>query len=257
MKLRWIAGIGIAALVAAPIATAQPQSNWAPAGRAPLSDAAAAKLVQPRIEFWSINQAANNYVPTTAQLNSFHKLAAKGPRPNRYYALVTGRDGLKNPTTDELVEWAAIKWGIPTIDLQAIVYDESRGRQNDLGDYEPVSKAAYFATPVYARGTYPHVYESLGISQIKWVAYNNLHNPGTDPLRWQSTAFALDYLGATVRYYYDGLCNWCGRGYTKGQQWGSIGAWNEPKPWGNPKAQAYIGRIKSYLNKGISDEPPQ
>ena len=44
---------------------------------------------------------------------------------------------------------------------------------------------------------------------------------GTEPLRWRSTAFNLDVYGATLRYYYDGRCSWCGPGYAPGQSWNS------------------------------------
>ncbi len=70
------------------------------------------------------------------------------------------------------------------------------------------------------------MYQSLGIMQVKWTP-EGLH-PGTEPLRWKSTAFNADYWGSVVRYYYDGLCYWCSPDYTPGQEWASIGAWYSP-----------------------------
>ena len=86
----------------------------------------------------------------------------------------------------------------------------------------------------------------MGAMQIKWKP-NESVNSGTRRLRWTSTAFNLDYAAATIRYYYDGKCTWCGRGYHAGQQWGSIGAWNQPRPWGSGKARWYISKVKDAL----------
>ena len=89
-------------------------------------------------------------------------------------------------------------------------------------------------------------YESLGIAQIKW-APNGSVGAGTEPLRWESTAFNLDYYAATVRYYYDGGCGWCSAGYHAGQQWNSIGAWFSPQPWANASALGYVDAVRAAL----------
>jgi len=68
---------------------------------------------------------------------------------------------------------------------------------------------------------------------------------GTEPLRWKSTAFNVDYWGAQVRYYYDGRCSWCGTGYAAGQSWNSIGAWFAPTPWGS--STTYIQHVQDKL----------
>ena len=68
---------------------------------------------------------------------------------------------------------------------------------------------------------------------------------GTEPLRWKSTAFNVDYWGAQVRYYYDGRCSWCGTGYAAGQSWNSIGAWFAPTPWGS--STTYIQHVRDKL----------
>ena len=75
------------------------------------------------------------------------------------------------------------------------------------------------------------VWESLGIAQIRW-RHTVPWNPGVEPLRWQSTGFALDYSQALIRYYYDGLCDWCGGGYAAGDADGAYrtyvsGSWSE------------------------------
>ena len=83
------------------------------------------------------------------------------------------------------------------------------------------------------------VYESLGLMQIKWRPDGSLH-PGTEPLRWKSTAFNADYHAAMVRFFYDGGArSWYGHGssYGPGQAWNSVGAWYQPTPVDEPTAE--------------------
>ena len=70
---------------------------------------------------------------------------------------------------------------------------------------------------------------------------------GSEPLRWKSTAFNLDYALATIRYYFDGRCDWCSAGYAAGQAWESIGAWFNPYPWGNSGQRDYMESVKRHL----------
>ena len=197
------------------------------------------------------NVAANDYVPNDAQLQAFQtSLSAYGQTPaqwNPLYAYVTGRPGLIKPSTDDLIQWAAYKWGIPTDWIRAQMVVESSWNQSQLGDRTTVSAAEYSQFPAAAQipGT-SDVYESMGVMQIKWHPDNNPH-PGTEPLRWESTAFNLDYYAATIRYYYGGLCGWCGAGYSTGQQWASIGAWYDPSPWNGSDDQTYIQEVQADL----------
>ena len=94
----------------------------------------------------------------------------------------------------------------------------------------------------------------MGIAQVKWSPDGSV-GAGTEPLRWESTAFNLDYYAATVRYYYDGYCSWCGRGYAAGQQWNSIGAWFNPYPWNNSGQQSYIQEVQRELALRTWAEP--
>jgi hypothetical protein len=90
------------------------------------------------------------------------------------------------------------------------------------------------------------VFQSLGLAAVKWVPGGRT-GAGTEPLRWKSTAFDLDLLGATVRYYYDGDCGWCGPRYSAGQQWASVGAWFSPNPWNNAGARNYTRAVQRVL----------
>lgn len=228
----------------------QPQTVWAPPGTPPESDALAASQVTPVPENRASNVAANDYVPSNSELRAFR--SAQGPngetsvQQNPLDAFVTGRDGLENPSTDDLIQWAAHKWGIPEDWIRALTVYESWWRQDAHGDLALVPSWAYDEFPTQARSTHGRVFEEMGITQIKWLPNQSI-NPGTGTLRWRSTAFALDYMGATVRFYYDGDCRGCGAGYSAGQPWASIAAWHAPKPWNNPAAGSYIAALKAIL----------
>ncbi|PZS11770.1 MAG: hypothetical protein DLM64_05985, partial [Solirubrobacterales bacterium] len=242
-----------------PPASGGPQTTWAPVGSVPFSDATAAALVAHQAESRPDNSAANDYVPTDAQLGAFQSsLDAYGETPARYnplYRYVTGRPGLSNPSTDDLIQWAAHKWGIPEDVIRAQMAVESWWHQSQLGDRTTVSSSWYGLYPVQAQiaGT-SDVYESMGVMQVRWHADDSL-SAGTEPLRWQSTAFNLDYYAASIRYYYDGYCSWCSAGYTAGQAWSSIGAWYEPSPWANADAQSYVQHVQADLTGRVWAQP--
>jgi hypothetical protein len=232
-----------------------PLTSWMPAtdGRyTPLSDAAAAADVTPTPENRPDNVTANDYMPTPAQLQAFYSAVNNQGQTvvqaNPYYQYVTGH---YSGTTDEIIQWAAWKWGIPADWLRAEYVQESRWNMSQLGDLATVSPAAYLEYPVAARvpGT-DEVYQSMGISQVKWVPDGSV-GAGTEPLRWESTAFNVDYQAATIRFYYDdpdGLRSaWGDSTYAPGNAWDSLGGWYEPYPWLNSGQLNYIAEVQAQL----------
>jgi autotransporter family porin len=199
------------------------------------------------------NVVANKYVPSSAELLSFHTAVnqygqtAVHENPLNHY--VDGLDGMTSPSTDDLIQWGAHKWGIPENWLRAEYVKESYWGQKQLGDRASVSSSWYVLYPLLAEiaGT-SEVFQSMGITMVKWKPDNSVGG-GTEPLRWKSTAFNIDYQAAQVRYYFDGYCGWCTSGYSSGQQWNSIGAWYEPYPWANASAQSYIASVQKILSK--------
>ena len=203
----------------------------------------------PRPENRPGNTLANHYLPTQSELYAFHNAVYgagpnAGSRADAYNPLVKYVTGGFTGTTDEILQWGAHKWGIPADVLRAVAVNESHWRQDAMGDRRDGVDASRY--PARSMIDSDSVYESLGLTQIKWRADGSL-NPGTEPLRWKSTAFNVDYAGAFVRYYYDGYCTWCNPGYAAGQAWESIGAHYQPSPWRNAGMLAYITHVQEHL----------
>lgn len=256
-----------------------PQTAWVACNRnpragkpstfTPLLDAQAAALVTPQPEVRPANSrpyvlngrpqvAANAYVPATPQIDRFRAAKTSAGQTmvqfNPYLRFVDGRDGLHHPTTGELIQWSAHKWGIPENWLRAEYVLESYWNQFQLGDRTPVSGSWYGQYPSLARVPHSHaVYQSLGITQVKWLP-NGAVGAGTEPLRWESTAFNLDYQAATIRFYYDdpsgARSSWGDSSYAPCQTWRSLGGWYDPYPWHNAGQSWYIGKVQGNLADG-------
>ena len=203
MRLRGLhLAAATASLLVAPTTALGAQTTWRPVGSRPLSDAAAKALVTHRPEIRPKNARANHDRPSRRS-PAFHRAVYKGgpDAGRRVVALnpllkrVTGRF---RGTTDEIIQWGAIKWGIPEDVLRAVAVRESDWHQGRRGDRRDGVHARRY--PARSRIDSDSVYESMGLMQIKWRPNGSL-NPGTEPLRWKSTAFNVDYAAASVRYY--------------------------------------------------------
>jgi hypothetical protein len=245
--------------------------NGKPSTFRPLTDQAAAALVTPEPETRPDNAkpyvvggrnypATNEYVPSTRQVAAFRNARDSGGQTmvqfNPYLRFVDGRDGMRHPSTDDLIQWAAHKWGIPEDWLRAQYVRESYWNSFQLGDSTPVSRQAYAEYPVQARiaGT-SNVYQSMGISQVRWNPDGTVGS-GTEPLRWESTAFNVDYQAATVRFYYDNPSGsrtaWNDSSYVPCQRWNSIGGWFAPYPWNTDPGQArYAASVRAILKQRV------
>lgn len=253
-----------------------PQTAWAPCNRnarngkpstfTPLSDTEAAALITHEPETRPYNAqpytirgkrypAANDYVPSAAQIRRFLGSRTSSGEPlvrfNPYVRYVNGRDDMRNPSTDDLIQWAAHKWGIPEDWLRAEYVVESYWNQFQLGDDTRVSSRWYHLYPYQSRiPRTSNVYQSLGIAQVRWIPDGSLQ-PGTEPLRWESTAFNLDEQAATLRFYYDNPAgarsSWNDPTYAPCERWQSIGGWYNPYPWGNGPQAGYIRSVRVAL----------
>jgi hypothetical protein len=268
----------------ATVGETDPQTTWAACNAnagtdqastfSPLSDAAARKLVTPEPEIRPYNDdayelggrsyaATNEFVPSWLAIFKFRYTKNSNGQTdvqvNPYLRYVDGRDGIKDPSTDDLIQWAAHKWGIPEDWLRAEYALESAWNGFMIGNEATVPGAWYSEYPLQAQvpGS-SQVYESMGITQIEWAPDGSV-GAGTEPLRWESNAFNIDYQAATVRFFYDNPSGarslWGDSSYVPCQQWNSIGGWFDPYPWNNAGQASYIATVQNYLNEQIWATP--
>ena len=223
MELRRIAILGavlaVMAIGAAPASAASLASvSVKEPGTDPLADAAAASRVNDtRWEARPGNARANQRRPSDGQLADFRRRSEMV-----YRGRVTGRF---RGTTDEILQWAARKWGFDPDLFRAVAAVESYWKMSAVGD----------------GGL------SFGLFQMKRTYHCCV------PLSSKYTAFNADYYGAILRAYYDGRQTWLndverGERYRAGDLWGSVGSWYAGR-WRTDAALDYIHRVQRTLRE--------
>jgi hypothetical protein len=152
-------------------------------------------------------------------------------------------DGLFTGTTNQIITWAACKWGIDVNTVRAVAVQESDWHQSALGDVcGPVGEASY------------------GILQIKNLNCARDDGWGGYPDTQNETALNVDFYAAYIRSCYDGDFYdggaWLYGGKTVQQiaaargwdyvLWGCIGSWYSGG-WYDQGAQDYIALVKQWL----------
>lgn len=189
-------------------------SGTLPPGSALPSGAQCASRVRPAPEIRAANSVYN---------------ATRGTRPNELFPRV---DGDFTGTTDEIIQWAACKWGIDEDIVRAQVVKESWWNQNAVGDNG----------------------ESFGLGQVR-VGYHDVAFVDDNAIR--SSAYNLDYTYAIWRSCYEGNETWLndferGATYAAGDVWGCLGVWFTGR-WYVPGVWVYLdgGPTDGYGNMGI------
>ncbi len=153
-------------------------------------------------------------------------------------------DGNFTGTTDEIIQWAACKWGFDEDVTRARAVQESYWEQSKLGDRSDNAGTCALI------GKSAPCWQSYGILQVKATVHK-----GTYPLAEQSTAFNVDYALGWLRACYEGaFSHWLGDDYAPGDEWGCIGAWYSGK-WYDGGAAGYIGKVKAHLAARVWEEP--
>jgi hypothetical protein len=197
-------------------------------------------------------------------------------------------DGQFAGTTDEIFQWAACKWGLSDDLIRSIAVRESTWFQFEAypknrcvtyygcGDFfdgrDDASKAycdglaafGYDYQPDYGNGLCPKTFSIVGEMDwwnpdwgFHWADNQN----GTFPFNRDSTAFAVDYLAASLRGCYEGWQWELGGSYGSGDLWGCVGAWYSGG-WHDAAADGYISRVKAevashrWLDPSWADEKP-
>ena len=226
------------------------------------------------------NAGPNNRMPSVKRVHrSFaaRPVAIDGTYDRRWDRWLLQRvTGHFTGRTDEIIQWAACKWGISDNVLRAIAVRESTWYQHEVypsgrcvmdwgcGDLMPARTAASdtYCTAIDARG---HSYQAdygpglcpktFGIAGVmswedpSWGRMAENQN-GTFPFNRNSTAFALDYVASQLRGCYEGWERWLKdtgtHTYAKGDLWGCVGAWYAGD-WRSDSALGYIGRVRTEL----------
>ena len=215
-------------------------------GRLPDDAVAAAEVHYSTWEPRLGNARYNTVMPAELALQQVSDAtSAYDPRWNKY---ILGRiTGHFTGTTDEIFQWAAAKWGIPDNLLRTIAYIESDWHQSNYGDF--VNDRAQCPSG-YRKLPCPVTFGIVGTKSTSW--------PGIFPWNRDSSAAAVDALGAWLRGCYEGWVWWLGEHgnrshgvYHAGNIWGCVGAWYSGN-WldgtaANPhSAEGYIHQAQSW-----------
>ena len=139
-------------------------------------------------------------------------------------------------TTDQILRWAACKWGFDEQDVRAQAVMESHWHQSTLGDCNDT-------TQPQTKGC-----ASVGVMQVKGADIPATH-PGTWPAAMTSTAFNVDYALAVRRLCFEGKETWLRQynPYAAGDLWGCIGRWYSGR-WHDAAAEQYITHVRAILS---------
>jgi hypothetical protein len=221
-----------------------------------------------------------------------HQKSVDGTYDPRWDSWLLPRvDGQFTGTTDEIIQWAACKWGLADDFLRAEADVESTwyqyltypsGRCVDeygCGDWftsEPYTARKTYCDGLAASGGYdykldfgdatcPKTFSIVGI--MSWWnpawGYNWSDNQnGTFPFTRNSTAMALDFMASQMRGCLEGWQWELGSSYQAGDLWGCAGAWYSGS-WHDSAANTYISHVQSEMSAKpwlapdfATDKPP-
>jgi hypothetical protein len=208
-----------------------------PPGAALPSDASCRSRVRPAAENRAVNVGFNHTVG--------HVTA---PEPGFLFA---GRiTGNFTGTTDQIIQWAACKWGIDEDVARAQVAIESWWHQDMTGDFTTVASNCAPGHPIGADGRAGQCPESIGLMQVRTPYFRPYINDSV-----ASSAYNLEVGYAIWRWCFEGKETWLndverGRQYAAGDTWGCVGRWFSGR-WYTQAANDYIARVKDYLNRRI------
>jgi autotransporter family porin len=205
-----------------------------PAGEALPSGADCASSVRPSPETRADNAGYN---------------ATRGTGANDRYPLV---DGNFTGTTDEIIQWAACKWGIDEDIARAQVAKESWWHMSTGGDLTANQDDCHVELRTGAGRECP---ESIGLMQVRWL-YHMEAFEGSNAIR--SSAYNVDYGFAVWRDCYDGNLDWLntverGADYGAGDLDGCLGVWFSGR-WRTPDAETYITGVHDLLDQRIWEQ---
>lgn len=192
------------------------------------------------------NTAANQRIPSGAQLAALSVWgAAMGldPRADQLRQQMTG--GFTG-TTDEILQWAACKWGVPVDVVRAEAVVESSWLQSTQGDQ--TSDQSVCPPGTWSGGS---CNQSYGILQIMYQ-----YNASAWPMSRDDTAFSAEYVYGMIRACYEGWTTYLHAmtplpgypAYHAGDLWGCLGRWYSGG-WYDQGAIDYIAKVKAVYDQ--------
>lgn len=217
------------------VARAPARGGTLPVGAVLPSDATCAARVRDAGEIRPANRTFNQ---TTGRASS------NVPAP--LYRRVTGD---YTGTTDEIIQWAACKWGIDADIVRAQTVRESYWFQRAAGDFTSDPANCVPGHPIGADGRPGQCPESIGVQQVRYPYWGFAF-----PWAINSTAYNLDVAMAARRNCFEGNETWLntverGRQYAAGDIWGCVGVWFSGR-WYAGGAVEYTGEVRQiYADK--------
>lgn len=206
-------------------------------GALPSDEECAGRVRRHGVEVRPANVAANETPgsPTSPDADPGH------PRYGRVTGSFTG-------TTDEILQWAACKWGIDEDVVRAQAAKETYWRQGALGDFSRDPVRCVPGHPIGADDRPGECPESIGIMQVRYPYFQ-----ATIADAIVSTAYNLDIAYAVWRTCFEGEEQWLntverGREYAAGDLWGCVGTWFAGR-WHTPPADEYIAAVQANLDE--------
>lgn len=168
-------------------------------------------------------------VRPTAEVRAANAIpnSTKGTTANASYPRV---DGNFTGTTDEILQWAACKWGIDEDIVRAQIAKESWWNMSAVGDGG----------------------QSFGLGQVRDQYHSSAF---VDDNAKRSSAYNVDYTYAFWRSCYEGEMGWLntverGATYAAGDLQGCLGVWFSGR-WHTQAANDYITAVESYREQRI------
>jgi autotransporter family porin len=207
-------------------------------------------LASPLPENKRVNRPFNQ-APGSRLAPDFFDPRSTDPRANR---LIAARvDGAFNGTTQEILRWAACKWGVDEDLVYAQAAKESWWRQPSMGDWETDASACAPGHGLGADGRPGQCPQSFGILQDRYPFQHSAW-PGI----YSSTATNADTAYAVWRSCFEGYERWLntvdrGRPYAAGDAWGCVGRWVSGR-WYTPAATQYIAGVRAYEDRRVWEQ---
>jgi autotransporter family porin len=216
-----------------------------PPGATLPSSAQCAARVRPAAEVRPANQRPNRFgdIP-----NQTRGVAGAWRDADPAKAPFTARvDGNFVGTTDEIIQWAACKWGVDEDYVRAQIVTESYWDQvNSLGDWGNDASGCDPRFPLGTDGRTGLCPQSLGLGQTRYPFMSSAF-----PHAYNSSAYNLDVTYAIWRACFEGTETWLnnverGRQYAAGDMLGCMGRWFAGR-WYTDAALGYMDVVRGHV----------